>query len=56
MFAEVQLPYRADMPLLKELTMNLSGRLTDHEYYGENETASVKVGYRPTEPLLFRAT
>ena len=56
MFAEVQLPYRADMALLKELTMNLSGRLTDHEYYGENETASVKVGYRPTEPLLFRAT
>ena len=55
-FAEVQLPLRADMALLKELTVNLSGRLTDHEYYGENETASVKVGYRPTEPFLLRAT
>ena len=55
-FAEVQLPLIADKPLLKELTMNLSGRITDHEFYGENETASVKVGYRPTEPFLLRAT
>ena len=56
MFAEVQLPLKADMALLKELTVNMSGRLTDHEFYGENETASVKVGYRPTEPFLLRAT
>ena len=55
-FAEVQLPLRADLPLLKELTVNLAGRLTDHEYYGNNDTASVKVGYRPTEPFLLRAT
>ena len=55
-FAEVQLPLIADKALLKELTVNMSGRLTDHEYYGENETASVKVGYRPTEPFLIRAT
>lgn len=55
-FAEVQLPIIADKPLLKELTINLAGRLTDHEYYGENETASVKVGYRPSEPFLIRAT
>jgi iron complex outermembrane recepter protein len=55
-FAEVQLPIIADKPLLKELTVNLAGRLTDHEYYGENETYSAKVGYRPSEPLLLRAT
>ncbi len=55
-FAEVQLPLLADKPLLKELTVNLAGRLTDHEYYGENETASAKIGYRPTEPFLIRAT
>ena len=55
-FAEVQLPLRADLPLLKELTVNLAGRLTDHEYYGNNDTASVKVGYRPSEPFLLRAT
>jgi len=55
-FAELQLPLRADLPLLKELTVNLAGRLTDHEYYGNNDTASVKVGYRPTEPFLLRAT
>ena len=44
------------MPLLKELTVNLAGRLTDHEYYGQNETYSSKVGYRPSEPFLIRAT
>ena len=55
-FGEIELPLRADMPLLKELTVNLSGRLTDHDYYGENDTASVKVGYRPSEPFLLRAT
>ena len=55
-FGEIELPLRADMPLLKELTLNVSGRLTDHDYYGENETASVKLGYRPTEPFLLRAT
>ncbi len=55
-FAELDLPLVANMPLLKELTINLSGRLTEHDYYGENETASVKVGYRPSEPFLLRAT
>jgi iron complex outermembrane receptor protein len=55
-FAEVQLPLLADKPLLKELTVNVAGRLTDHEYYGENETASAKIGYRPSEPFLIRAT
>ena len=55
-FAEVQLPLIADQPLLKELTINLAGRLTDHEYYGQNETYSAKVGYRPSEPFLVRAT
>ena len=55
-FGEIELPLRADMPLLKELTLNVSGRLTDHDYYGENDTASVKLGYRPTEPFLLRAT
>ena len=55
-FAEVQLPLIADKPLLKELTVNLAGRLTDHEYYGQNDTASAKIGYRPSEPFLIRAT
>ena len=55
-FAELQLPFKFNKPLVKELTFNLSGRLTDHEFYGENETHSVKVGYRPSEPFLIRAT
>ena len=55
-FAEAQFPLIADQPLLKELTVNLAGRLTDHEYYGDNETYSAKIGYRPSEPFLIRAT
>ena len=43
------------MPLLKELTVNLAGRLTDHEYYGQGQTYSSKVGYRPST-ILIRAT
>ena len=56
LFAEVELPLIADKPLLKSLTLNLAGRLTDHEYYGQNDTASAKLGYRPSEPFLLRAT
>jgi iron complex outermembrane receptor protein len=55
-FAELQIPIKANKPLLKELTINLAGRLTEHDYYGNNETASAKIGYRPAEALLLRAT
>jgi iron complex outermembrane receptor protein len=55
-FGEVDLPLLADKPLVTELTLNLSGRITDDEFYGTNETYSIKGGWRPVAPLLFKAS
>jgi iron complex outermembrane receptor protein len=55
-FAEVDIPLLANLPLATELTMNLSARFTDDEFYGNNTTESAKIGWRPTEEMLIRAT
>ena len=55
-FAEIEIPVLANLPLATELNINLSARLTDDEYYGNNNTESVKVGWRPADPLLIRGT
>ncbi|MCY4041072.1 MAG: TonB-dependent receptor [Gammaproteobacteria bacterium] len=56
LFAEVEVPVFAGLPLAEELTLNLSARLTDDEYYGEAWTEAFKLGYRPFSSLLLRAT
>ena len=56
LFAEIEIPVLANVPLATELNVNLSGRITDDEYYGTNTTESVKIGWRPAEPLLIRGT
>ncbi len=53
-FAEIDLPLLAGQPLVEELTVNLSGRVTKEEFYGTNFTYSIKGGWRPIDPLLFR--
>ena len=40
----------------EELTLNLSARNTKDEFYGSDTTYSGKLGYRPVESLLLRAT
>ena len=55
-FAEIELPIVAGKPGLQELTLNVSARYTDDEYYGSDTTESVKLGWRPTESLLIRGT
>ena len=55
-FAEIEIPLLAAAPLAEELTVNLSVRLTDDEYYGSAWTESFKVAYRPVNSLLLRAT
>ena len=55
-FAEVELPLLAGAMLAQELTLNLSTRLTDDEYYGTAWTESFKLAYRPVNSLLLRAT
>ncbi len=55
-FAEVEIPVIAGEMLAQELTLNLSTRLTDDEYYGTAWTESIKLGYRPVSSLIVRAT
>ena len=55
-FAEIEIPLLANQPLASELTLNLSGRFTDDEYYGNTTTESVKLGWRPAPELLLRGT
>ena len=54
LFGEVDVPLMAGKTMVEELTVNVSGRLTDEEFYGTNGTFSVKGGWRPVAPLLFK--
>jgi iron complex outermembrane receptor protein len=38
------------------LNVNLAGRITDEEFYGTNYTYSAKLGWRPIDPLLIKAS
>ena len=55
-FAEFEVPLLAGRPAFEELTVNASFRRTDDERYGKNDTYSFKLGWRPVESLLIRAT
>ncbi|MGX7953220.1 TonB-dependent receptor domain-containing protein [Tsuneonella sp. HG249] len=53
-FAELDIPLQANKPGVRELNLNVSGRVTDEEFYGTNFTYSIKAGWRPVDPLLFK--
>lgn len=55
-FGEVELPLLADLPLVNELTLNLSGRLSDYDSYGENSTYKVGLNWRITPEFRIRAS
>ena len=55
-FGEVNLPLKAGETLVRELTLNLSGRVTDEEYYGTAGTYSVKGLWRPFDPLAIKVS
>ncbi|QDH35671.1 TonB-dependent receptor [Porphyrobacter sp. YT40] len=54
LYGEIDLPLQAGKPMVEELTVNLSGRLTDEEFYGTNGTFALKGGWRPVAPLLLK--
>jgi iron complex outermembrane receptor protein len=54
LYGEIDIPLMAGETLVEELTVNLSGRLTDEEFYGTNGTFSLKGGWRPVAPLLLK--
>jgi iron complex outermembrane receptor protein len=55
-FTELELPIFAGNPGMEELTLNVSARYTDDEFYDSAWTYSAKMAYRPTDTLLLRAT
>ena len=46
-FAELEIPLLVNKPLFTELNLNVSARFTDDEYYGNNTTEAIKLGWRP---------
>lgn len=56
LFGEAELPIVGGKVAARELTLNVSARLTDDEYYGSAWTGASKLGYRPIDSLLIRAT
>ncbi|MDZ4307565.1 TonB-dependent receptor domain-containing protein [Allopontixanthobacter sp.] len=55
-FGELDLPLMAGRTLVEDLRVNLSGRITKDEFYGTNETYSIKFGWRPIEQLLIKSS
>jgi iron complex outermembrane receptor protein len=53
-FGEIDIPLQAGKPWVEELNLNLSGRVTDEEFYGTNYTYAIKGGWRPIEQLLLK--
>lgn len=55
-FGEVSMPLLANAPMVTELNLDLSTRYTKDEYYGGAWTGGAKLGYRPIDSVLLRAT
>ncbi|MEE9272540.1 MAG: TonB-dependent receptor [Robiginitomaculum sp.] len=55
-FAELDIPIVADKPFFRELGVNVSGRITDEEYYGTAATYAIKGGWRPFDSLQLKAS
>lgn len=53
-FGEIEIPLQAGKPWVRELNLNLSGRITDEQFYGTNLTYSVKGTWRPVDALQFK--
>lgn len=55
-FGEIEVPLLADMPFIHRLSFNASGRYTDYQSYGSNETYKVGGQFAPTDFLSFRGS
>ncbi|TQM12793.1 TonB-dependent receptor-like protein [Pseudoxanthomonas sp. 3HH-4] len=55
-FAEVEFPLLSGLPGAEELTVNLSGRYTDYDSYGDDTTWKIGMLYTPVSWLSFRAS
>lgn len=54
-FAEFEAPLLANLPLVNELTLNVSGRYSDYESYGETTTYKAALNWKITPEYRLRA-
>ena len=55
-FAEFEIPLLADLPLVQSLDLNLSGRYSDYDSYGDNTTYKVGLNWSLTPSFRIRAS
>lgn len=55
-YTEMSFPLLRGRRFAEDLTFEIAGRLTDHEFYGQNSTWSTKLSWSPAEYLTFRGT
>ncbi|MEL1264055.1 TonB-dependent receptor domain-containing protein [Pseudoxanthomonas putridarboris] len=55
-YAEIEVPLLSGLPGAQELTVNLSGRYTDYDSYGDDTTWKIGMLYTPVSWLSFRAS
>lgn len=55
-FGELDIPLLSGVRFAEDLRINLAGRITDDEFYGTNETYSIKLGWQITPSLLLKGT
>ena len=56
LFTEIDLPLVTDRPGIQELSVNLAGRFTDEEFFGDETTYRAQLQYAPVDWLRFRGT
>ena len=55
-YGEIELPLLSDQPFAEDLTVNLSGRFVNHEFFDNEFVYSGKIGYSPVDFLTIRGT
>jgi iron complex outermembrane recepter protein len=55
-YGELQVPVLKDLPFIKALSLDLSGRFSDYSTYGSNETYKLTAKWAVNDQVLFRAT
>ena len=56
LFAEVEVPVLKNVPFFDELTVNLSGRMSDYDSYGENSTYKLGLNWQISPQFRIRAS
>lgn len=56
LYAELNAPLLADLPMIKKLDLDVAVRFSDYSTVGSRVTSKIGLGYRPIDDLLARST